>query len=441
MPLQTVSKGGLMVRKLWATVLAVVLCIGLATATAQAVTWRLAAVGPTGASPVRYGGYTYGLVVDAKGDIWANCDDGGTGFPGPQLLHMTPALAVLGQWSMSPAASHLGQMTLTPKGELAMTFPWSWGVGVWTTDAATAKVGYWGGTEQFQYPYYPKGIAVDSAGDFWLSQSSWPSYPASPIIKFPRSGGSSVALGTWATVGGDDAPGKFAAPVALAIDRSANVLYIVDENLYRVAKYSLTTNPPSLMTYIGGINSVPPFNGYRPRSVAVGPGGLVAVTANEAVFVFDKNAKLIAGFVSPKGKPGIGTGFSVAWGPDAAIYVGGLDGPNARIFKFVVATTCSTPGAPKSARVNKSFTVSGTITPSHSVGAKVVTITPQLKVGRKWKSYPGVSAKISASGPVSATYSVSMKLPVVGSWVLRATHSDKTHGAIVSDAKAITITK
>jgi VCBS repeat-containing protein len=78
-----------------------------------------------------------------------------------------------------------------------------------------------------------------------------------------------------------------------------------------------------------------------------------------------------------------------------------------------------TPVAPKTMKRSKAYLVTGSLKPVHAKGSSPVRIYKYKKVGKKWKSYGYVKAKVSNYKGYSK-YSVKMKLTSKGTWRLQA---------------------
>jgi beta propeller repeat protein len=86
-------------------------------------------------------------------------------------------------------------------------------------------------------------------------------------------------------------------------------------------------------------------------------------------------------------------------------------------------------GVTTAARVYKgrSITVSGYLRPKHAAGAAgVITLQAWQSVGGKWKLVKTVPTTVADSS-IYSRYSVPVLLPYVGSWGIRAVHSDAGH--------------
>jgi hypothetical protein len=99
-----------------------------------------------------------------------------------------------------------------------------------------------------------------------------------------------------------------------------------------------------------------------------------------------------------------------------------------------------TPTGPKTLRLGKAATYSGTLSPKHTAGTYPVLIYKYLQVGKKWKAKGSVKAKAADFGDASK-YSAKIKLTVKGKWKLRAkTVADAEHKATWSKGyKIVTV--
>jgi DNA-binding beta-propeller fold protein YncE len=91
-----------------------------------------------------------------------------------------------------------------------------------------AQLGQFGNPTQGEFRG-PTGVAVDAAGNLYVSSYDW-------VYKLAPSG---KTVAVWGTVRPSDRPGRFALPGALAVDRRGNV-YVADTGNHRIQKLSPT---------------------------------------------------------------------------------------------------------------------------------------------------------------------------------------------------------
>lgn len=97
------------------------------------------------------------------------------------------------------------------------------------------------------------------------------------------------------------------------------------------------------------------------------------------------------------------------------------------------------PVAPTSVFRTKSFTVSGSLAPTHTAGSGPVRVLKYLKVGTTWRYQYSVKATI-INGVGGSTYSATLSLPTAGTWKLVAQHdSDAEHAQSASPERFVTV--
>jgi DNA-binding beta-propeller fold protein YncE len=139
------------------------------------------------------------------------------------------------------------------------------------------------GNEQGQLLKGPLGVAFDSAGNVWISDTG-----NSRVLEF-TSGGQYIR-----TVGDSSGPGQLAAPYGIAIDPSLGRVYVADYNDRALKMYSTSTGQ-----YIGSFPAPGAKRGtfgpvgFTPFAVAVVDGRVIA-SSNDGLYFFDTNGHVIA---------------------------------------------------------------------------------------------------------------------------------------------------
>jgi DNA-binding beta-propeller fold protein YncE len=156
--------------------------------------------------------------------------------------------------------------------------------GAFTVDEFTASGAFvraWGGPGsapgQFQFPC---GVAVDGAGDVYVADSG-----NNRIQKFTGAG---AFLQSWGTLG--TGPGQFNTPCGVAVDNAGNV-YVTDDQNNRVQKF--TSGGAFLLAW--GTKGSGPGYFNDPQAIAVDRFGnvFVADTHNHRVQQFDSNGTFL----------------------------------------------------------------------------------------------------------------------------------------------------
>jgi hypothetical protein len=96
------------------------------------------------------------------------------------------------------------------------------------------------------------------------------------------------------------------------------------------------------------------------------------------------------------------------------------------------------PKVPSSAKVNKSFTVSGTLKPQFPAGAKTVKLSAFRYNGSKWVSYKSYRA-INADNGSFTKYSLSLKISQKGKYRFKASTAATAQYSAASTANSTTL--
>lgn len=127
-------------------------------------------------------------------------------------------------------------------------------------DADGALVGHWGGPGAgYDWPANPGGVAVDAAGNVWLTAAGVPPAPAgrggagrggapatpapedAHVLKFSRDGKFLLQIGKPGETGGPDSRTGLRRPAAVEIDVQANEVFIADTGNRRIVVFDATT--------------------------------------------------------------------------------------------------------------------------------------------------------------------------------------------------------
>jgi sugar lactone lactonase YvrE len=260
----------------------------------------------------------------------------------------------------------------------------------------------------------PHSVAVDSAGNVIVTDSS------DHLVKKFSAGG--AYLGALGAAG--NGPGQFARPIGVAVDTADNV-YVVDYENYNVQKFG------SNGTYFAGHTTIcsGDANLLYPVSVTVDGGGNIYVAdrfvstliGDGSVKRFDSSFLFqtrIGTYSSSPALPGtycVVAGVAVA--PSGTVYV--ADSTFDRVVEFASASgqaTTTTIKGPSSAKVNKTLTLSGTVSPSGAAGS--VKILKTRKVGSKWKSAGSATVALR-----NGVFKYGFKPKLKGSWRFVAKYS------------------
>jgi len=97
--------------------------------------------------------------------------------------------------------------------------------------------------------------------------------------------------------------------------------------------------------------------------------------------------------------------------------------------------TVTTPHSPSTVRHGSAFTVYGYLKPRHAAGTSAVTLKFYRKQSGAWVLRKTIAATLSDYSDHSK-YSVSLSLPLSGTWKVRASHEDADHRASYSDYRS-----
>jgi DNA-binding beta-propeller fold protein YncE len=246
-------------------------------------------------------------------------------------------------------------------------------------DATGALVGSWGGPgDGYDWPRSPGGLAVDAKGNVWIAAagvteapggrggrggtSPAPGYPATPatpapagaaakqdahVIKFTRAGKFLLQIGKAGAAGAVDSTTALNRPTAVAIDASANELYVADGGNRRIVVFDAETGAHKRQWGAYGARAEaadpgayrpadPPAKQFRSLScVDVSRDGFVYVCdrKSDRLQVFRKDGTFVKETVIAKDTIGEGSVWDVAFSSDPQqrfLYV--ADGQDQKVF-------------------------------------------------------------------------------------------------------------
>jgi hypothetical protein len=250
--------------------------------------------------------------------------------------------------------------------------------GVVTTLAGLAETpGGEDGTGAAARFYYPRGVAVDSAGAVYVVDTS-----NQEIRKITPAGVVTTLAGLAGTLGGADGTGsaaRFNSPVGVAVD-SAGVIYVADRFNHTVRKVTaggvVATLAGLVLTPGGadGTGSTARFN--QPWGVAVDSAGAVYVadTSNSTIRKVTPAGVVttLAGLAGTSGSadgPGSAARFNfpegVAVDSAGAVYVGDSGNSTIRMSAWAFAAQPADQGGPVGGSVTFAAVASGTPAPTY----------------------------------------------------------------------------
>lgn len=165
---------------------------------------------------------------------------------------------------------HRGQASLNARTEAALTatppgaeYCCAAAPFVLEFDTAGALVSHWGGPGTgYDWPLNPGGIAVDAAGNVWLTAAGLPPAPAgrggggrgggggaapapppedAHVLKFSREGKFLLQIGKPGDTGAPDSRTGLKRPAAVEVDSQANEVFVADTGNRRVVVFDATT--------------------------------------------------------------------------------------------------------------------------------------------------------------------------------------------------------
>ncbi len=254
---------------------------------------------------------------------------------------------------------HRGQASLNARTEAALTatppgaeYCCAAAPFVLEFDAAGALVGHWGGPGAgYDWPQNPGGIAVDAAGNVWLTAAGLPPAPAgrggrgggggaapapppedAHILKFSREGKFLMQIGKPGDVGAPDSRTGLKRPAAVEVDSQANEVFVADTGNRRVVVFDATTGaykrhwgaygtPPDATApaaYTAGSAAAKQFRAVS--CLALSRSGELFVCDRESnrIQVFKKDGTFVREAVVSSSTLGSGSVWDVAFSSDAA---------------------------------------------------------------------------------------------------------------------------
>lgn len=260
-------------------------------------------------------------------------------------------------------------------------------------DTAGTLVGHWGGPfdaargkpgDKYEWPVSPGGITVDARGNVWIAAAGPPEIPGSGratsaasgnrgaaaasgqggggratgaapakptdahVLKFSRKGEFLLQIGKAGAPGGNDSTTALNRPAAVAVDATANEVYVADGfGNRRIVVFDATTG--AYKRHWGGSGEKPADGALPPYDAAGTPSaqfrsvGCVEIARDKTVYVcdrgnnrvqaFDSAGKLLKQGIVAKSTLGTGSVWDVALSNDAAQrYLFVADGHDQKVF-------------------------------------------------------------------------------------------------------------
>ena len=237
-------------------------------------------------------------------------------------------------------------------------------------DADGALAGHWGGPGAgYDWPANPGGIAVDAAGNVWLTAAGLPPAPAgrgraagrggaaaapapedAHVLKFSRDGKFLLQIGKPGEIGSPDSRTGLRRPAAVDIDTQANEVFIADTGNRRVVVFDATTGAYKRHW---GAYGAPPEAGAPPPYAANAPAAkqfrtlsclalsrtgelIVCDRDSNRLQVFRKDGTFVREAVVAAATLGSGSVWDVAFSADAAqrfVYVADGQGHVVRVLR------------------------------------------------------------------------------------------------------------
>jgi DNA-binding beta-propeller fold protein YncE len=234
-------------------------------------------------------------------------------------------------------------------------------------DLNGALVGHWGGPgDGYEWPRATGGMAIDAKGNVWIAGAGWPEPatggrgrgaaaapaakrpPDTQVLKFSRAGKFLLQIGQAGKPGANDSKTNLNQPAAVAVDASANELFVADGyGNRRIVVFDAETG--AYKRHWGAYGAAPddadpgPYDPAAPpakqfRSVTcvkIAKDGLVYVCdrRNNRVQVFQKDGKFVKEAFVSKTTRGEGAVWDVAFSNDPQqryLYV--ADGQDQKVF-------------------------------------------------------------------------------------------------------------
>ncbi len=217
-------------------------------------------------------------------------------------------------------------------------------------DAAGSLVGHWGGPGAgYDWPLNPGGIAVDAAGNVWLTAAGLPPAPAgrggrgggaaaapppedAHVLKFSREGKFLMQIGKPGDVGAPGSRSGLKRPAAVEVDSQANEVFVADTGNRRVVVFDATTGaykrhwgaygtPPDATAppaYTAGSAAAKQFRAVS--CLALSRSGELFVCDRESnrIQVFKKDGTFVREAVVSPSTLGGGSVWDIAFSADAA---------------------------------------------------------------------------------------------------------------------------
>lgn len=217
-------------------------------------------------------------------------------------------------------------------------------------DAAGALVGHWGGPGAgYDWPANPGGIAVDAAGNVWLTAAGLPPAPAgrggggrggaappppedAHVLKFSRDGKFLLQIGKPGETGAPDSRTGLKRPAAVEVDSQANEVFVADTGNRRVVVFDATTGaykrhwgaygtPPEATpppAYAVGAPAAKQFSGLSCLALSRSGELFVCDRDSNRIQVFKKDGTFVREAVVSASTLGSGSVWDVAFSSDSA---------------------------------------------------------------------------------------------------------------------------
>jgi hypothetical protein len=267
--------------------------------------------------------------------------------------------------------------------------------GVVTTLAGTAgATGSADGTGAAARFSYPRGVAVDGAGNVYVADSS------NTVRKITPAGVVTTLAGTAGATGSADGTGaaaQFSGPYGVAVDGAGNV-YVVDIYNHTIRKIT----PVGVVSTLVGVPSSVPVGNFPgplpaslvfPQAIAVDPAtGSLYITVDSAVLVASNSAPLVIGPATATVDPGFQRTFGASGGTPPYTWSLAANNSGGSITSAGVYTAGATGSVTDVVRVTDSLGATSSAT---------VTVPAQLTITN------GVGGNVNASAGGQLTLTAS----------------------------------